>query len=309
MTVQIAGPVGPFIDRVQQRDVAVDVMAACEIQTNGPVGDPMQMQNHVQQQLLRAMREVIARKMDTRELTFQHLGTGNVAMVVPEIIAVSGLAQNGIMVNQLRMSFGIDGHPPPPLQGGAPMQQAPKDDFAKGTFDLGGGAQLKVKINGMTPENFAKNKASQMIWGWIIGAIIVVVMLIVFAGIGGYVWYTAKNSGASSVNDAKQAAAGAWDGKSTFECTGNDVVSLTNVKATAGVNAGGNCQLTMTGVSITAPVGIEAGGNAKVKMVGGSVTASTNSVVAGANAHVDFVGTTVSGKSKTSGAAKVTGAN
>ena len=308
MTVQIAGPVGPFIDRVQQRDVDVQVMATCELATNGPVGDPTQMQNHVQQQLLRAMREVIARKMDSRELTFQHLGTGNVAMVVPEIIAVSGLAQNGIQVNQLRMSFGIDGHPPQPLPGGQAMVQAqPQNDIAKGTFDLGGGAQLKVKINGMSPENFAKNEASKMIWGWIIGAIIIVVMILVAGGFGIYVYMQAKNSG-NSVNDAKVAAAGAWDGKSTFECSGNDVVALNNVKATAGVNAGGNCQLTMTGVSITAPVGIEAAGNAKVKMVGGSITASTNSVVAGAAAHVDLVGTTVSGKAKTSGAAKVTGA-
>ena len=44
-------------------------------------------------------------------------------------------------------------------------------------------------------------------------------------------------------------------------------------------------------------------------MTGGSIKATTNSVVASAAAKVDCVGTTVTGKSKASGAAKVTGAN
>jgi hypothetical protein len=184
--------------------------------------------------------------------------------------------------------------------------QGQQHDLAKGTFDLGGGAQLKVKINGMSPENFAKNKASQMIWGWIIGAIIIVVMLLVLGGFGIYVWMQARSGGATG--NAKAATAAAWDGKSAFECGGVDVVALSGVKATAGVKAAGNCQLTLTGVSITAPVAIEAGGNAKVVMTGGSITASTNSVQATGNAHVDIVGATVSGKSKSSGNAKVTGA-
>ena len=75
------------------------------------------------------------------------------------------------------------------------------------------------------------------------------------------------------------------------------------------VKAGGNCQLTLTGVNLTAGVGIDAGGNAKVVMTGGAITATTNSLVAGANAHVDCVGTKVTGKSKASAAGKITGAN
>ena len=75
-----------------------------------------------------------------------------------------------------------------------------------------------------------------------------------------------------------------------------------------GAELNGTFQLTLTGVSITAPVAIEAGANAKVIMTGGSVTASTNSVVASGSAKVDLVGTKVSGKSKASAAAKITGA-
>jgi hypothetical protein len=308
MTLQVAGPVGPFPDRVQQRDVAVDVFATCEIATNGPMGDPQQLEGHVRAQLLRAMREVIGHKMNTGELSFRHLGTGDTAMVVPEIIGQSGLAQNGIMISQLVMAFGIDGHRPQPAQGGPGMQQPqqPQHNLGAGTFDMGGGAQLEVQIDGKSPENFVKDKASQMIWGWIIGAIIIVVMLLTLGGFGIYVYMQAKSGTTSSAGG--KAAAGAWNGKSTFECSGNDVVSLTGVKATAGVKASGNCQLSMVGVSITAPVGIEAAGASKVTMTGGSITASQSSVVASAAAHVDLVGTTVTGKSKVSGAAKVTGA-
>jgi hypothetical protein len=120
------------------------------------------------------------------------------------------------------------------------------------------------------------------------------------------VYVVAKDS--SGGGAAKSAAAATWDGKTTFECGGNDAVTLTGVTATAAVKAGGNCQLTMTGVSITAPVAIDASGNAKVIMTGGSITSSTSSVVASANAKVDLVGTKVSGKSKASGGAKITGA-
>jgi hypothetical protein len=254
-------------------------------------------------QLLRAIREVVGRKMETRVLTFRHLGTGDVAAIVPEIIAVSGLQQNGIGIGNLAMAFGIDGHAPQPPQ---PGPAAPKNDMAAGTFDMGDGHQLRVKIDGKTPESFLKDKASSMIWGWIIGAVIIGIMVLTGIGFGIYIYVVAKSPSAAGA--AKTAAATGWDGKSTFECSGNDVVALTGVTATAGVKASGNCQLSLTGVNITAPVGIEAGASAKVTMTGGSITASTSSVVASAAAKVDLVGTKVSGKAKTSGAAKVTGA-
>jgi hypothetical protein len=303
MPVQIAGPIGPFLDNVQQRQVPVIVMATCEYMSNGPAADPAQLDQHVQMQLLRAIKEVVGRKMGTGELTFRHLGTGDIAGVIPEIIGVSGLQQNGINVGNLSMGFGIDGLAPQPPQGGP---QAPQHNMAAGTFDMGGGQQLQLKIDGKTPEGFLKDKASSMIWGWIIGAVIVGIMVLTAIGFGIYIYVAAKDGGGA--NAAKSAAAGKWDGKSTFECGGNDVVALTGVTATAGVKAGGNCQLTMTGVNITAPVGIDATVNAHVTMTGGSITASTNSVVASLNAKVDLVGTKVSGKSKTSANAKVTGA-
>jgi hypothetical protein len=191
------------------------------------------------------------------------------------------------------------------------QQQQQPNDFAKGTFDMGGGQHVKLTIDGRSPENFLKNKASSMIWGWIIGAVILGIMLITGLGFGIYIYMQASDSG-SAGSAAKAAAAASWDGTSTFECKGNDAVSLSGVKAkVAGtaVKASGNCQLTLVGVDLTAATGIEASGNAKVTMTGGSIKATSNSVVASAAAKVTCVGTTVTGKSKASGAAKVTGAN
>ena len=194
--------------------------------------------------------------------------------------------------------------PPPP---GAGMQQ-PQHNMAAGTFDMGGGQQLQVEINGKTPEGYLKDKASSMIWGWIIGAVIIGLLVLGGIGLGGYIYFQAKSPGGG----VKTGAAATWDGKSTFECKGNDVVALTGVKANVSgtaIKASANCQLSLTGVDITAGVGIEASASAKVTMTGGSITATTNSVVATAAAKVDCVGTKVTGKSKASGAAKVTGAN
>src|SRR5262245_19728775 len=67
MPVQIAGPIGPFLDQVQQRQVPVTVVALCDYRSNVP-GDPMQVDQRVQMQMLQAIRDVIGRKMQSREL-------------------------------------------------------------------------------------------------------------------------------------------------------------------------------------------------------------------------------------------------
>jgi hypothetical protein len=226
--------------------------------------------------------------------------------LTPVVVQAPGGGFNPEFNNIFARNLGFG--PPPPGAQPMPPPGQPQHNLAAGTFDMGGGAQLRVKINGMTPENFVKDRASSMIWGWIIGAIIIGLLVITGLGFGIYVWYVAKNSTANNPIAAKAAAAAKWDGKSDFECGGVDAVAISGVTATAGIKAGGNCQVTLVGVNITAPVAIEAGGNAKITMTGGSINSSTNSVVAGGNAHVDLVGTKVTGKSKTSGNAKVTGA-
>ncbi len=188
----------------------------------------------------------------------------------------------------------------------------PQHNMAAGTFDMGGGQQLRLKIDGKSPEGFLKDKASGMIWGWIIGAVIIGILVLGGIGLAGYIYFAAKSGAAAGGGGVATGAAASWDGKSTLLCGGNDVISLTGVKANVSgtaIKASGNCQLSMTGVDITAGTGIEASANAKVTMIGGSIKATTSSVVASASAKVECTGTTVTGKSKTSGAAKVTGAN
>lgn len=172
------------------------------------------------------------------------------------------------------------------------------------------GPQIQVKINGKTPENFVKDKVSSMIWGWIIGGIILALIVITLAGVGIYVAYKVKTDDPGA---AKAAAASAWDGKTPLECKGADVMVVTGVTANlpgqTAIKASAACQLTLVNVNLTAGTGIEASASSKVTMTGGSITATGNSVVASANAQVNCTGTKVTGKSKASGNAKVNGAN
>lgn len=200
--------------------------------------------------------------------------------------------------------------PPYPPQQQPYQQQQQQHDYGRGQFDLGGGHHLQVKIDGKTPENYAKDKVSGMIWGWIIGAVILGIVVLTVVGFGIYIYVVAKDD-SSPASKAATAAAANWDGKSTLECKGNDVMTVSGVTATVSdtaIRATGNCQLVLTNVKITAPVGIEAGASAKVTMTGGSITSSTNSVVASANSNVVITGAQVSGKSKKSGNAKIVGA-
>lgn len=194
----------------------------------------------------------------------------------------------------------------PPGGYGGPPPPNPNHNVGAGTFDLGGGQQLRIKINGKSPENFVKGEISSMIWGWIIGGIILALVVLTFVGIGVYTYVVAKDPTAGGGHGV--ATGTSWDGKSTLDCKGNDKISLVGVTATAGIKASANCQIEMTGCNITAPIGIDASGNAKVSMTGGTITSTTNSVVASGGAKVDLVGTKVTGKAKVSGGAKVTGA-
>lgn len=154
-------------------------------------------------------------------------------------------------------------------------------------------------------------KISGCIWGLVIGGII----LVAFLGFGIWMWWTVKEAmpgGSASTAPARTpSAATAWDGKSTFECGGSEVVKLEAITASlptgTAIKASVNCQLTLVNMNITAPVAIEAVGNAKVTVTGGSLQGSTNSIVAAANAQVTVTGTKVTGKTKSSANGKITG--
>lgn len=160
----------------------------------------------------------------------------------------------------------------------------------------------------------AKNEAE----GFVLKLILVPVMLLIFAGVfGGVIWYVlsqkdAVQSGTGPAATTPVVMPQAWDGTTTFECRGNDHVSLMGqtVQFTGtgpAIRAGANCELTLTNMTITAPIVLAAGGNARVMIIGGALTASDKSIVGSANAKINVSGTTVSGDTEASGHAEITG--
>ena len=136
---------------------------------------------------------------------------------------------------------------------------------------------------------------------WIFRLLIPLIVLIAILGSSGAWWFTRNSGFGSSL---------VWDGKTPFECGGNDDYSVKDVKAefTAGtaIIANGNCHFTCTNCTIKAPTAIEAGGNAQVTIINGSVEGTETMVEAGGNARVNISGNaTASGAVKSGGNAKV----
>lgn len=200
------------------------------------------------------------------------------------------------------------GFGPPPAGGGGGgggggYQHGP-------SFQMG---DVEVRVDTRGLERRAMNEVSSMIWGWIIGGVILVMLVIGGIVLGVYIYLQAKSSTVADGSGATgKKTEQTWDGKSTLECSGIDKMKITGTTAsltTTAIKASGNCQLELVNVNITAPVGIEATASAKVTMTGGSIKAKDNSVVASNASSVTFVGTSVTGVVKKQHAAKVNGAN
>lgn len=310
MALQIGGPIGSFPDRVQQRDVPVDVYGTVEYMAAGPPNP--QMEPHIQMQLMNAIKNVVGQKMMTGQLTFRHLGTGDFVRVLPEIIAASGLEQQGIRIGNLTLQFGIDGHRPQPPQ----QQQQQSHEIVEARIHVGGlniNASSDGGVDTQGLQNQLKDKAkSQVIW-WGIGCGILFVVALGVAGLGLYIWHSAKvamDSTSSTSTSSRSAKAATWDGKSAFTCGGSDAVILTGVKAnlsSTAITTMGSCALTLVDCDITAPTAIDAGGSSSVTVTGGTLNGSAFAVKAGGSANVTLAGTKVTGKTRSLGSAKITG--
>lgn len=255
--------------------------------------------------MLAAIRHVIGRKMATGELQFRDLGEGNLAAVIPEIIAVSGLPSEGVRIDSLSMLFGIDGHPPYRPAAPKPQPQpGPAMPNVRAQVRIGG-----VKINASTTDGIdtaAVGKAvvnevkSRILW-WV-GFAAFGFLLIV--GLGLYIWRVAA-SGAPGL-----AATASWDGKMPLVCGGNQSLTVTGVTASSTgttVTALANCSLTLVNVDLTGATAIQAGGNAVVRVQGGKVSGSAFAVQAIGASKVTLAGTKVTGKKEALGAATITG--
>lgn len=105
--------------------------------------------------------------------------------------------------------------------------------------------------------------------------------------------------------------AGAWSGKETLECSGNDDMTVSGVTATIEgdtvISATGNCMLHVKQCNLKGATGIEAGGNAHVIVEQGTVEGSESAIDASGNAHVELHGTKVTGPKTRGGNAKIVG--
>lgn len=170
---------------------------------------------------------------------------------------------------------------------------------------------INVAVPTARIERDIKNKISSIIWGWIIGGFILLVMAIV-----GVVLFFFVRSQQAQIENPAPAGGGAqktvsWDGKSPFSCGGTDNVlvkgTTANLSAGPAVSVMGTCALELDDVNITAPQGINAMGSVKVTVKGGSIKSTGVAINAMGNATVDVQGATVTGKTNAMGAAKITG--
>ena len=237
--------------------------------------------------------------------------------LTPVVVQAPGGGFNPDFNNIFAQNLGFGPPPPgaqpmpPPQQAGPPGGGYGVQDYGAGRFDLGNGQQLQVKINGQSPENYVKNKVSGMIWGWIIGAAIVGLLVIGGGILGLYIFLSARSSATAvtTTTGPNATTVNAWDGKTALACAGNQHMTVTNITATAPIVASANCHIAMVNVNINTPMPITASGNAEITFTSGSVTGTPNAVVASGNAKVIFAGTKVTGKNVKSGNAQIVGAN
>jgi hypothetical protein len=293
-TTQLGGPIGPFLDRVQQRGVPVSVMGTCEFATAGPVADPAALDRHVQHQLLGAIRSVIGQKMATGQLTFRNLGEGSLGTTADEIVASAGLAPAGVQVGNLALRFAIDNGPP---------QREVRAQINIGGIRIHASSTGGVDTRGIA--NQLVNKAKSAIL-WYVGFAVLTAAII-----GGTMWYLKRTvqHALDQPNPATVAAA-KGDGTTPLSCSGSQELRLEGVAArlpATAITAAGNCKLTLVNVTVDAATAIEAGGNAEVTLEGGHLTGATLAVHATGNARVHATGTKLTGKTQAVGGAKISG--
>lgn len=173
----------------------------------------------------------------------------------------------------------------------------------------GGGLDINVSDGNVSVDGsrFVKRQMSRLVWALATGAF----ALVLVAGIAIYVVVVANR--AIGDVEAAQATQGPteadWDGRSTFKCSGNDDLIISDVEATlntgTAILATANCKLTIVNSTINAPIAVESTGNAKVEIRGGKVTGKQHSIVARGNARVLVGATTLAGKTKTTGLGRI----
>jgi hypothetical protein len=281
-----------------------------------------------------AVNDVLAQKLRDGQVALPTIQS-SLPYFAAEIIAQSGAAELGVQITGLELTVTMDNPsavqphagpmPPTPMQAtanafaqSAQEQLDPRNYEYEARVDVGG-FRIKASTDGGLDTNGlaeqAKDKAkSTLIW-YGAGCVIVGIVLIGLAGLGWYIWGQVRATTSGSSSGPKPAAGKAevvaWDGKKGFSCGGSKHLRIegTTAKLTSGtaIQAGGNCRLVLSKVTITAPTAIQALANGQVTVEGGSVTGKPTAAKALGNGKITFKGTKVTGKKQALGAAKIQG--
>lgn len=321
-SIQIGGQLGAFPDATGQ-PVQLSAFGSVSFEYGG---DPNAIQPQLNNAILMAARNVIGAKLQSNQAALPTLAQ-SMPYFVQEIAAQSGAQSLGVQITQLQLQVNVPQAAPPPqpmAMPPTPMESAanalgqaaankldPRNYEYEAKINVGG-FKIKASTDGGLDTDGLKKQAvdkakSTVIW-WAAGCLIVGLVVVGLAGLGGYIWYTAANSSSPAKGPGKAAT---WDGKSPFTCAGADNVKLegvtANLSAGTAITASGACKLEVINCNIKAPIGIDASGSASVEVKGGSVEGSQFAAKGGANAKINFSGTKVTGKAQPSANAKITG--
>ncbi len=322
------GRVGLFVDPGTGQNVQGTAQGSFVVQSVAQV-DVNAALPHVSNALLQALTQVIGRKLSANQVALPTIHQ-SLPYFQQEIAQAAGLERMGLQLVQLNTSVAIQAPsdavapytgpmPPTPMQAAADsLGKAAADRLDPRNYEVR--ANIKVagfKVKGSTKDgidteglkNQAVDKAKSTVIWWAAGCLVVALVVLGLAGLGGYIWWSARKSMSGTPTATAESAA--WDGKTPFTCGGVDHKIIKGVAATiasgSAITASANCELELENVNVTAPVCIEALANAKVTVKGGTFNCSQNSAKAIGNAHVTFQGSKVTGKPSALGAAKVTG--
>lgn len=321
-SIQIGGQLGAFPDAMGQ-PVQLSAFGTLSFEYGG---DPNAIQQQLNNAVLMAARDVIAEKLSSNQAALPTLGQ-SIPYYVQEIAARSGAQNMGVQITNLQLQVNVPQAAPPPqpmAMPPTPMQsaasafgQAAADHLDPRNYEYEakikvGGFNIKASTDGGLDTAGLKKQAvdkakSTVIW-WAAGCLIVFVVFVGLAGLGGYIYYTTVNATAPSTAPGKAAK---WDGKTPFTCSGVDNVKLEGVTANlasgTAITASGNCKLELVNCNITAPIGIDASANSSVEVKGGSVNSTQFSAKGAANSKITFSGTKVTGKTQATASSKITG--
>ncbi len=298
--------------------------------------DPAQVQAHVQQAVLQAATQVLGAKLAQQQLAVQTLAHSAPALA-PEILQVMQAGLPSVQLSQLQLQLTptlpaapqihVPAAPFDPMAAvkDAYVQEAkdrldPSNYEVRAKLNIGG---FKVGLStedGLDTEGLqkqVKDKAVSKLIGCVIGAVILLLILAVVAGVGWYIYAESKN--ATSGTPAAPATAVAaseletsdWDGSKPLTCMNKKLlVKGVTAKLTGnGVSAMAGCVLVLEDCDIDASMtAVSTVGNAHVTIKGGTIKGKMAALNANGGTIIVEGGAKIDGKVSKVGSGTIEGA-